>query len=250
MKISIITVSYNSAKTIGETIRSVQEQVYPDIEYIICDGASKDTTLEIINNFNNLGNIRLISEPDKGIYDAMNKGLKIAEGDVIGFLNSDDFYCGPSVISKVAECFQQTGCDALYGDLYYVDHQDINKVVRIWKAGPYKKNSFKFGWMPPHPTFFVRKEVYERYGGFNTLLKSAADYELMLRFIYKNQIKISYLPIFMVKMRAGGVSNASWKNRIRANNEDKFAWKLNKVTPYFFTTWLKPIRKITQFLIK
>ena len=247
MKISLITVSYNSEKTIGDTINSVLNQVNCDLEYIIVDGKSTDNTLKIIGAYASQIS-KVLSESDQGIYDAMNKGLALATGDIVGFLNSDDIYSDDSVLAEVVRKFQESDSDAMYGDLVYVSQNNLNKVIRKWKSGKFHKKSFELGWMPPHPTFFVRRHIYQQYGGFNTTLKSAADYELMLRFLYRHEISASYLPKTLVKMRIGGKSNASLKRRILANLEDRQAWKLNGIEPNFLTLWLKPIRKIFQFL--
>lgn len=247
LKISIITVSYNSAQTIEHTIQSVLQQQYPNLEYIIIDGASTDQTLNIINKYQDKISV-IISEKDNGIYHAMNKGLKLATGDIIGILNSDDFYADENVLNDVVQLFENTHADAIYADLQYVDANDIRKVKRHWKSGKYNPGDFLFGWMPPHPTFFVRKEVYEKYGIFNESFRSAADYELMLRFIHKHQISIEYLPRVIVKMRSGGQSNITAKNRIKANLEDRKAWEINGLKPYFFTLFLKPLRKLKQFI--
>ncbi len=247
MKVSILTVSYNSQKTIEDTIKSVLQQDYPNIEYIIVDGNSSDSTMDTIAKHSS-GISKVISEPDKGIYDAMNKGVNLATGDLIGILNSDDFYASDNVISQVVELISKEGTDSLYADLVYVDAENTEKVTRKWVSGKYKHGKFKWGWMPPHPTFFVKKSVYEKFGTFNTELKSAADYEFMLRVLHKEKTSVSYLPKLTVRMRAGGVSNASFKHRIRANKEDRKAWELNGIQPYFFTLFLKPIRKIFQFL--
>jgi glycosyltransferase len=178
----------------------------------------------------------------------MNKGLNMATGDVIGILNSDDVYADNTVISKVAACFANSEYETVYGDLAYVNHNNLQKVVRRWKSGIFKPSNFYFGWMPPHPTFFVLKEVYEKVGRFNLSLKSSADYEIMLRILFKYHFRAYYLPEVLVNMRAGGISNASLINRIKANYEDRKAWKLNQLHPYFFTLFLKPIRKIFQFI--
>lgn len=248
MKVSIITVVYNNVDTIGSAINSVLGQTYSDIEYIIVDGGSTDGTLDVIESYGHKIDL-IISEPDQGIYDAMNKGLSMATGDIIAFLNSDDFYPGEQVIERVVAEFKGADIDAVFGDLHYVHADDTNKVFRSWVSGTYKAGSFLYGWMPPHPTFFVKKSVYTRFGNFNTALKSAADYELMLRFVHVNKIRINYVPEVLVKMRTGGVSNSGLKNRLRANLEDRKAWEINGVKPYFFTLFLKPLRKVTQFLI-
>lgn len=246
-KISIITVCYNSEKTIEDTILSVINQTYKNLEYIVIDGKSTDNTLAIINKYKE--NISLIvSEKDNGIYDAINKGINLATGDIVGNLNSDDFYTDNHVIKDVVNQLQHTKSDGLYADLYYVDGKNTNKITRHWKSNEYKKGMFLKGWMPPHPTFFVKKEVYQKYGKFNLEFTSAADYEIMLRFIHKHEISLTYLPRVIVKMRVGGISNASLKNRIRANREDKKAWLVNNLKPHPFTLILKPLSKIKQFV--
>jgi glycosyltransferase involved in cell wall biosynthesis len=246
MKVSLITVCYNNQNTITDTINSVITQDYPNIEYIVIDGKSDDNTLTILQTYQKHISV-LISEKDKGLYDALNKGIKNATGDIIGFIHADDFLAHPQVISKYVQAFNNFSVDGMYADLQYVDANNTNKVVRNWKSGNYKKGMFLWGWMPPHPTLYLKRSVYEKYGCFNLTLKSAADYEFMLRVIHKHQISIGYLPEVTVKMRVGGISNKSLKNRINANREDREAWKINNLTPYFFTLYLKPIRKITQF---
>jgi glycosyltransferase len=245
-KISIITVTYNSAHTLRDTLKSVQLQDYPNIEHIIVDGNSQDETVAIIKSFPHVS--KWVSEEDGGLYDAMNKGVSLATGDIVGILNSDDLYAHNSVISKVAEKFVENNVDALYGDLHYVNASNTNKIIRVWKSGKYRKSNFIFGWMPPHPTFFVKKQVYEQAGRFNISLKRSADYELMLRILVKYQFKADYIDEVLVKMRTGGISNGSWSSRIKANFEDRMAWKLNNLKPYFFTLYLKPFRKLLQFV--
>lgn len=248
MKISIITVAYNSDKTIEDTIQSVVNQDYADIEYIIVDGGSSDRTLEIVERYGDSIST-VVSEKDQGIYDAMNKGVALATGEVIGILNSDDFYSDNHVISGIAKAFtNQT--DAVYANLVYVDPVNTDKIVRTWISGEYNPGAFKKGWMPPHPTFFVRKINYEKWGAYALNLKSAADYELMLRFIHKHQIRLNYWPQIIVKMRAGGKSNASIKNRLKANKEDRMAWKMNGLKPHLFTFIRKPLSKLGQFFKK
>ncbi|GLU52380.1 glycosyltransferase family 2 protein [Dyadobacter frigoris] len=247
MKVSIITVVYNGAATIRHCIESVLSQNFDSIEYIIVDGKSNDGSMEIIESFGSKI-AKLISEPDKGIYDAMNKGIKLATGDVIGLLNADDFYADKTIISEVAQAMSQTNADGCYGDLNYVDGQNEAVIKRNWVSGEYKKNSFLMGWMPPHPAFFVKKKCYDQYGDFRLDMGSAADYEIMLRFIFKNGIKLTYIPKVLVKMRTGGVSNSTLNNRIEANKNDRKAWQVNGLKPRFFTLWLKPVRKIVQFI--
>jgi glycosyltransferase involved in cell wall biosynthesis len=246
-KISIITVCYNSAETIEDTIKSVINQDYPNIEYIIIDGLSKDNTLEIVNRYKE-SIAQIISEKDKGIYDAINKGVSRATGEVVAILNSDDMYSSSGVISSVMKMFSDSGADAVYGDLHYVDRFQTDKVVRYWKSGKYHPGRFLNGWMPPHPSFFVRNKCYQQYGLFHTHFKTSADYELMLRFIHKHKISVAYLPSVLVKMRIGGQSNVSLKNRIEANREDRKAWEINGLKPGLFTLIKKPLSKIVQFL--
>jgi len=212
MKISVITATYNSAATVSDTLTSVSRQDHPDIEHIIIDGRSSDGTLGIVANFPHVA--KIVSEKDKGIYDAMNKGIRLATGEVIGILNSDDIYIDGAVLSAVAKAFADPAVMTVYADLQYVEAGDLNQIKRTWITGPFRRNSFYYGWMPPHPTFFVRKEVYERTGLFNTDLRSAADYELMLRILLKYGISAYYIPRVIVKMRAGGMSNASLRNRL------------------------------------
>ena len=247
MKISIITTTYNSASTVEQTIQSVLNQSYTNIEYIIIDGGSADGTLDILNRYKSQL-YKIISEKDNGIYDALNKGIDLATGDIIGILHSDDFYIGSNVIENVANAFNQNQCDALYANLYYVDKDDTNKIKRKWHSGNYSEGAFLNGWMPPHPTFFVKKEIYNRLGKFNLQFVTAADYELMLRFIHKNKIKLTYLNEFIVKMRIGGKSNDTVKSRVTANLDDRKAWEVNGLKPRFYTLTLKPLRKIFQFI--
>ena len=184
MKISIVTATYNSAATVRDTLQSIASQTYENIEHIIVDGVSSDQTLDIVAQYPHVA--RVSSEKDKGIYDAMNKGIRIASGEVIGILNSDDFYNSNQVIENVMRLFADQTVDAVYGDLQYVHQRDTSKIVRTWKSGEFSKRNFYFGWMPPHPSFFVRKKAYEQFGYFNLALKTAADYEIMLRFLFKN----------------------------------------------------------------
>jgi glycosyltransferase len=248
MKVSVITATFNSAATLTDTLSSVRDQSYPLVEHLIIDGGSKDNTMEIVAGFPHIKQI--CSEKDRGIYDAMNKGVKRATGDIVGILNSDDFYASENVLREVVDTFEQSGCDAVYGDLQYVDKDDVSKVVRYWRSGPYQQGAFKWGWMPPHPSFFVRHTLYDRCGLFNLDMKTAADYELMLRMIHKEGASLQYLPNVLVKMRTGGASNSSMASRLKANADDRKAWDVNGLTPYWFTMYLKPIRKITQFIFK
>lgn len=249
MKVSIITIAYNSASTIEDTIQSVIAQDYPHIEYIIIDGASTDDTLNIVEKHKSFIH-KIISEPDKGIYDAMNKGVMAATGDLIGILNSDDFYAYPSVITEIVSAINEAKTDSIYADLVYVNRDNPNEITRKWTSGKYEEGLFLKGWMPPHPTFFLKKSCYNKYGTYTLKLRSAADYELMLRMIHKHKISTTYLPKVITKMRVGGESNVSLKNRIRANQEDAEAWKMNNLKPGTFTRIRKPLSKVKQFLKK
>ena len=225
LKITIITVVKDSHSTIEECIKCVNEQTYKVIEHIIIDGGSKDGTLEIVHKIKKRNGI-IITEPDEGMYDAVNKGISLAEGDIIGILNSDDFYANDKVLKKVCRVLQRYKVDSCYADLVYVDHKNKDKIIRHWKSGKFNNKKFHWGWMPPHPTFFVRRRIYEKYGKFNLELGTAADYELMLRFLVKHNISTAYLPKVLVKMRTGGVSNVSLRNRLKANYNDRLAGKL------------------------
>jgi len=248
IKISIITVVRNGASFIRDCIESVRSQRHK-AEHIIIDGASTDGTLDIIDEYRS--NIsQVISEPDNGIYDAMNKGIQLATGDVVGFLNADDFYPNPEVLSRVATGFGNNRVESCYGDLVYVHPTHTKQIKRFWRSGPYKPRRFYFGWMPPHPSFFVLRSIYETHGSFNLTLGTAADYELMLRFLLKNNISTIYIPDVLVNMRAGGLSNASVKNRMQANQMDRQAWVVNGLRPYPWTIMLKPLRKIPQYFIR
>ncbi len=247
MKFSIITAVLNKKDFLVSSINSVFSQNYRNIEYIIIDGGSTDGTIDVIREYQNRG-VKWLSEPDRGIYEALNKGVRMATGDIIGFLHADDIYASDRILDIVAEEMTKRNVDCCYGDLQYVDKTDISKVVRHWKSGPYQDGLFLKGWMPPHPTFFVRREIYERFGLFDLNVGSAADYELMLRFLYRHKITTTYIPEVLVKMRRGGVSNSSLKNRIMANRMDRMAWRINGLKPYPWTLYLKPLRKIGQFV--
>jgi len=245
MKISIVTICYNSAATIEDTIKSVFSQNYSDIEYIIIDGGSKDGTLEIVNKYKDKIS-KIISEPDKGLYDAMNKGIKMATGDVIGILNSDDFFAGNDVLSKVANAFT-VEIDLCYGNIEYIDRVDTNKKVRFWRAGEYKKGKLNNGWIMPHPAVFVRRNLYEKFGLFNLEFRIAADYELLLRF-FTHDIKVKYIDETLVRMREGGFSALSFKRRKAGWEELKKAWASNGLKlPRFFII-RRLLSKINQYL--
>ncbi len=250
MKVSIITVVYNNKVTICNAIDSVLNQTHKNIEYIVIDGGSTDGTIELIKGYTNKIDT-FISEKDYGLYDAMNKGIGLATGDVIGILNSDDVYFDDNVLESVVKTFREKKTDSVFGDLYYVDQYDLNKVVRYWKSSNFELGSFANGWHPPHPSFFVKKEVYEKYGLFDLELKVSADFDLMLRFLEKHQISSVYLPKVLVKMRKGGQSNKTIKNIIISNNSilrsfDKNKIKINKFTYIFY----RLVSKINQMIKK
>ena len=251
MKISIITVSYNSAKTIKRTIESVLSQKNVEIEFIIVDGQSKDGTVEIIKEFaNRYSCIRWVSEKDSGIYDAMNKGINMATGNIIGILNSDDVYASDDILETVCKKLSEDNLDSCFGNLLYIKTYFATGSFipyRYWRSG--KLRSFKRGWMPPHPTFFVKKEVYDKYGCFRLDCGTSADYELMLRFLEKNKISSVWINKIFTYMEAGGASNATLKTYIKSHSEDRNAWIKNNLKVPFLIVWLKKIRKIPQFIL-
>ena len=246
MKISIITVVYNNAETIEETILSVASQSYRDIEHIVVDGVSTDGTMDVVRRHREKI-AKLVSEPDEGIFDAMNKGIRLATGEVIAFLNADDIYADNAVLEQVALAFSDPSVGACYADLVYVDPVNLNKVVRFWKSQDYKPGLFQRGWVPAHPTFFARKKVYDEYGGFDVAYRLAADFELMLRFLEKFKVKPVYIPRIFVKMRTGGASNNSIRNIIRQNMDIYRACKKNSVSVSPFFAFTKIFSKLSQF---
>jgi len=245
LKISLITVAFNAQNTIDRCIQSVLRQKFNNIEYIIIDGGSTDDTIKIIGQYRDKIAL-MVSEPDNGIYDAMNKGIKMATGDIIGTLNADDYLADDEVLMDVVEAFAQQGNDVLYGDLDFVDKDA--KVVRKWRSGHYKSGIFNWGWMPPHPTFYCKKELFEKFGYYKLDYGSAADYELMLRFIHANNASVFYLDKVMIKMIIGGVSNKSLINRVKASRFDLKAMQNNKIFMPFITLMFKPLRKLMQFI--
>lgn len=249
MKISIITVVYNRVDTIASSIESVLSQDYDDIEYIVIDGQSTDGTVETIRQYRQHIDV-FVSEKDQGLYDALNKGISLASGEVIGILHADDLFYSEQVISDVVAAYREKAVDCVYGDLVYVDRTYIDTVIRTWKSGTYQWESFLNGWMPPHPTFFVKKECYQQMGLYDTRFKNSADYELMLRYLYKYKLKTAYVEKNLVRMRVGGLSSDSLESRLRANKEDMLAWKKNKLQPKFYTRFMKPLRKLEQFSLQ
>jgi glycosyltransferase involved in cell wall biosynthesis len=245
-KFSIITVSLNCAGTIAGTINSVLKQTYPNIEYIIVDGASADSTIDIISSHSS-DSLKFISEPDNGIYDAINKGIKMATGDIIGILNSDDFFYDEWVLQKIADRFADESLDAVYGDVMFVDPEDLTKSVRYFSSRNFRTSKFKFGYMPAHPSFYVRRSVYEKLGLYKTDYSIAADFELVLRFMHTNKIKCSYIGYPFVCMRTGGVSNRSFLSRVQLNREIAKACRENDIKTNYFNIYSKYITKIFEF---
>lgn len=242
-RISVITVVKNGAATIRDCIESVRNQDHP-VEHVFVDGASRDGTPDIIRE-HAAEDSRIVSEPDDGIYDAMNKGISLTTGDVVGMLNADDFYAHNKVISTVADAFRDRAVDACYGDLIYVDPQRTDSVIRYWKSCSATDRLLYCGWMPPHPTLFVRRNIYQEFGGFRTDLGSAADYELTLRFFLKYRIRAVYIPQLLVTMRSGGASNATLSNRLMVNLWVYRAWRINGLKPKL---WTIPARLLSKFI--
>ncbi|KQI71234.1 family 2 glycosyl transferase [Loktanella sp. 5RATIMAR09] len=248
MKFTIITAVRNRSKTIGQAIDSVSKQGYADVEHVVVDGASTDGTIEVVDARHHYGML-VISEPDLGIYDALNKGIEAANGDVIGVMHSDDFYAHNDVLAKVEACFAETGADLVYGDLDYVSTANTDKIIRHWRSGDYNRKKLRRGWMPPHPALFVRRDVIERFGTYDTSFQIAADYDAMLRWLWTGSIHAAYVPEVLVKMRVGGESNRSIGRILRKSKEDYRALRSNDVGGLATLAW-KNIRKIPQFVTK
>jgi len=249
MRFSIITVAFNSAETISDTILSVASQTFHNVEHIIIDGASTDETISIVQQHaDRLATI--ISEPDQGIYDAMNKGISAATGDVIGFLNADDVYANEHVLSTAAATFIDAKIEACYADLVYVDQHDLTKIIRYWRSQPYRDGLFQKGWMPAHPTFFARRNIYEKYGKFDLDYHIQSDFELTMRLLEVHKIKAVYIPEIFVKMRMGGVTNNRLSNIIKGNIEAYRACKKHgyPVTPIFMVR--KVLSRLPQFFVR
>ena len=249
MKVSIITAVFNNKSCIEACLQSVLGQTHQNKEHIVVDGGSSDGTVDVIRKYGDRISI-WISGPDKGIYDALNKGLGMATGDVIGILHSDDLYAKGDVIETVVSRMKDCNKDVCYGDLLYVERHDTDKVIRYWKSGPYREGLFEKGWMPPHPTFIVKRELYERYGRFNADFRISADYELMLRFMVRHKVSSHYISEVLVKMRTGGASNKSLTNLLTKTAEDYRAWRVNNLRRNFYTIPFKNLSKIPQFFKK
>ena len=246
---SIITVVRNRADTIADAIESVAGQRHGGVSHIVIDGASTDGTLAVVERYRERLSL-VVSEPDRGIYDAMNKGLRAASADVVGFLNADDVYADGGVLGEVAECFEDPSVEAVYGDLVYVSAADPSRVVRYWKSGEYRPGLFRTGWMPAHPTFFARRRVYERYGGFDLSYRLQSDFDLTMRLMEVHRIRCRYLPRVLTRMRTGGATNSSVRNVIRGNLEAYRACRKHApgVTPLFLVR--KVLSRVPQFFAK
>ncbi|TWU27158.1 PGL/p-HBAD biosynthesis glycosyltransferase [Novipirellula galeiformis] len=247
MKISVITAVFNRESTLASTIDSVASQLATEHEHILVDGMSTDGTADVIAA-NKPRIATSIREPDDGIYDALNKGIRAATGDVVGFLHADDLFYSREALRRISDTFSREKVDAVYGDLVYVDAANPDRVIRYWKSGHFDARRFRRGWMPPHPTVYVRKSVYEKFGMYLTDFGSAADYEWIVRLMVHQQIRVGYIPEILVKMRVGGESNATLKNRITANRDDRRAWTANGLKPPWGLRLTKPLSKLPQFL--
>lgn len=245
MKITIITVVFNRVDSIAQAVASLQAQTHPDIEHVVIDGASTDGTLDILRACLDEGAV-LVSEPDKGIYDALNKGLARATGEVIGLMHSDDLFADPNVLADVAKAIADPAVDAVYGNLEYVAKSDTSRVIRYWRSGEFDPKKLGWGWMPPHPTLFLRRGVIERWGGFDTEFRIAADYDAILRYFSKGKIRAAYIPRVLVKMRLGGESNRSLARIWLKSREDYQALRRNGVGGLGALAW-KNLSKLGQF---
>lgn len=250
MKVSLITVTFNSGMTLRDTIQSVLSQSFPDIEYILVDGLSQDRTIKIVKEYEPLFQNRLkwVSEKDSGLYDAMNKGIRMATGDIIGIINSDDFYFRNDVITKIVEAFNDNNVQAIYGDVRFVNPNNLDRTVRYYSSKRFVPSLFRFGFMPAHPTFFTYRKYFDQFGYYKTNYKIAADYELLVRFLYVHRLKSKYLPLDFMKMRTGGASTASIKSNILLNKEIVRACKENGIWTCYPLLLLKYLVKIFEFI--
>ncbi|HEY2583874.1 MAG TPA: glycosyltransferase family 2 protein [Mucilaginibacter sp.] len=244
LKISLITVSYNAESTISRCIESVIRQNFKNIEYIIVDGGSTDQTAEIVKRYSSHINL-FISEADNGVYDGMNKGIRMASGNIIGMLNADDFFADDDVLSMIDNAFGQQRAEIVYGDLDYIDSS--GKTIRKWRSGKYSSNRFNYGWMPPHPTFYCKRSLFEKFGFYSLNYGTAADYELMLRFMYLKRVNAYYLKKVMIKMNIGGMSNKNIGNRVKGLAFDFKAMRNNDISLPLITLIFKPLRKVVQY---
>jgi glycosyltransferase involved in cell wall biosynthesis len=248
LHISVVTAVFNRAGTLGEALRSVREQRCPNVEHIVIDGGSTDGSLDVLSA-HKAGIAKIVSEPDGGLYDALNKGIREASGDVVGFMHADDQFASPMALARIATAFEDPAVGAVYGDLVYVRKNDVSHVVRYWRAGQYRRAQLTQGWMPPHPTFYVRREVYSRYGVFDTRYRIAADYENMLRILWRGRVQAAYIPEVLVRMRLGGMSNLSLFNMLHKSREDYAAMRQNGIGG-LQALLLKNVTKLPQFVTK
>ncbi len=251
MKISIVTATYNSASTVRDTFESVLAQTYSDIEYIVVDGLSKDNTVDIIKEYEPKfnGKMRWVSEKDKGLYDAMNKGIAMATGDVVGILNSDDFYTSNDALAVIADNLKETGADAVYGDIHFVNNDDLTKCVRYYSSAIFNRSLMRIGLMPAHPSFYCKRDVYTKYGVFDTTYKIGADFESLLRYIYINRIKTLYIKKDFVTMRTGGASTESFNSRKQIMKDHLRAMKKHGIRSNIFVLSLRYPYKIYELLV-
>ena len=247
VKISVITAVFNNRETVGAALDSILSQSHPRTEVIVIDGLSTDGTRDVLDGYSERVDV-YVSEPDRGIYDALNKGIALATGEVVGFLHSDDVFADAHALERMANAFQDESVEAVYGDLLYVRKDDTTRVVRSWISGAYHRELLARGWMPPHPTFYVRREVYQRLGAFDVALRISADYDCMLRFLCAG-VKLAYIPYVQVRMRTGGASNRSVRNVARKSYEDYIALRRNRVGGASTLFW-KNVRKLPQFFIR
>jgi glycosyltransferase len=246
MKFSVVTAVYNNRETIAQALDSALAQDHPNVELIVIDGGSTDGTLQVLQGYADRLAV-LVSEPDRGIYDALNKGIERASGEVVGFLHSDDLFADTAVLSRLAAAFADPAVDAAYGDLLYVSKDDPSRVVRTWRSDAFSATRLARGWMPPHPTFYVRRAVYQRLGGYDTTYRIAADYDCVLRLLGRGGVNAAYIPEILVKMRVGGASNRSLKNILQKSREDYRALRVNGVGGIAALAW-KNLSKLPQFL--
>jgi glycosyltransferase involved in cell wall biosynthesis len=249
LSVSVITVCYNSIDTISDTIKSVLSQTYPNIEYIIIDGGSTDGTVELIRSFGKRIS-KMVTEPDKGIYDAINKGIRLSEGDIVGVLHSDDFFYDNNVVEKIAGVFLDNDIDAVYGDIQFVNKNKTSGIVRYYSSKKFNTGRFKFGFMPAHPSFYARRELFEKFGYYKPDYKIAADFELLIRFLYINKIKVRYIEMIFVSMRTGGVSNKSILSRFVINREIMRACKENGISTNYLLIYSKYIFKLFELMTR
>jgi glycosyltransferase len=247
MKVTLITATFNSAETLNLNLKSVERQSYNNIEHILIDNCSNDGTLEIAQTYTHISHI--ISEKYDGVYDAINKCIALATGDIIGILYPESYLADEHTVSNIVSEFKSTNAQATYGNLIYINNKNPEKIQRVWVAGGYDPKLFYTGWMLPHPTFYVKKEVYEKYGNYNDSFRYAADYEMILRLLLKERITISPMREVIVYMLAGGAGNKDLNTRVKVNLEDRRAWETVGLTPKWYTLHFKPLRKLWQFIL-